>query len=61
MQSKPFYQSKQLWLNTIGLAVVVLDYLGTIHVGNPALVGSVLAVLNMVLRVTNNQSSLTLK
>lgn len=52
---KPFWQSKTLWLNAVGLAVVVLEYLGTINIGDPKLLTSILAVLNFALRFKTDE------
>ena len=62
MNTKPFWQSKTVILNVLGLLVVIAEYLGTINIVNPELTASVLAILNLILRTNADQSKdLTLR
>ena len=62
MKTKAFYESKTFWVNVLGLIVVVLEYIGTINIVSPEIVASILAVLNLVLRLGVTQNTrLTLK
>ncbi len=56
METKPFYASKTLWLNIIAVAAAMFGAFG-LDVGltpevQAALVGGVMAVVNIVLRFT---------
>ncbi len=56
MQSKPFYMSKTLWINVLAAAAALAGAFG-IDVGltpevQVAIVGGVMAVLNILLRLT---------
>ncbi len=54
MQSKPWYQSKTLWLNALALGVhVATSYLGVTSI--PDVNPTVLAVANLVLRLVTKQ------
>lgn len=50
IEGKPVWESKTLWFNFLGLIVVVLQYAGTIHIGDPKFIEGILGVVNLVLR-----------
>lgn len=52
---KMWYESKTLWLNGLGLALVVVEYLGKINVVDPMMLATVLGVLNFLLRLATNE------
>ena len=56
---KPFWKSKTLWVNVIGLLIAVLQQLGTINWIPQETLVIVLGILNVILRFISN-SSLTL-
>ena len=61
---KLWYESRTLWVNAIGLIVVVLEYLGTINlpVLTPETVAFLLAIVNIVLRfVTSTPVARTIR
>lgn len=51
---KPAIKSKTLWFNVIGGVIVLLQYLGTIHVIDINLLEGLLVVGNVVLRFITN-------
>lgn len=54
--TKKWYQSKTLWLNLVGLIIVVVEYAGKLNtpVLTPEVTTTVLAVLNIILRFNGN-------
>ncbi len=55
--TKKWYRSRLLWTNVIGIAVVLTTAFGYEDVSAEilAIEGSILAVINLVLRLTTNQ------
>ena len=52
---KMWYQSKTLWINILGAVVVLLQYALDQKLVDPALVTTLLAVLNLVLRLKKGE------
>jgi len=54
---KPFWESKTLWVNVIGLIIVVIQYFQGVNIPilSPELSVAILAILNIVLRFVTNQ------
>ena len=50
-----WYQSKTVWVNLLGLVVVVGQYLTKTNMVDPEVVGGVLSVANVVLRFVSTQ------
>ena len=55
--TKKWYHSRILWTNIIGLAVVLITAFGYENMSAEilAIEGSILAVINLVLRIVTNQ------
>lgn len=56
MYSKPWYQSKTVWFNVIGGVLVLAQYLGTIHIGDPRIIEGIMALGNFLLRFATDTS-----
>jgi hypothetical protein len=54
--TKPFYQSKVFWTNTIGLLIVILEYLGTINIFSPEIVTTVIGIINLYFRFVGDST-----
>lgn len=48
---KKWYQSKTVWLNTIGLGIVILQYFGEIDLIDPQYLGIILGFANIAIRI----------
>lgn len=53
METKKWYKSSTMWINLVGLAVIVLDYSVKSMWISSELVAPILALLNMYLRLQN--------
>ena len=53
--NKPFWQSRTLWFNVLGLILVVLEYIGTINIVDPEILATILALGNGLLRFRTNE------
>lgn len=64
MNEKPFYQSKTFWLNTVGLIMVVLEYLTPLDILPTEVITTALGIGNLFLRLNGDSTktkNLTLK
>lgn len=52
---KKWYESKTLWINIFGFLIVVMEYAGTINIGDPEALAAGIAVINVILRFITNQ------
>jgi len=56
MNKKPWWQSKTLWLNAVGLGITIAQELSGAHVITPAQTVVCLAVGNAALRFITNKA-----
>lgn len=66
LQTKPFWKSSTLWINAIGIVIIVLEFVLTTNlVPDPEVVALIVAILNILnrFRVTKPMDikTLTLK
>ena len=48
--NKPFWKSKTFWFNVVGGVIVLLQYIGTLHIVNPTTMSTIMVVGNFLLR-----------
>ncbi len=60
-EKKMWFESKTLWLNIIGAALVLLQYFADQKLVDPILVTTVLAVGNMALRLIKGEQNTEIK
>lgn len=56
-----WYQSKTLWINIIGAGIVLLQYVADQKLVDPTVVTTVVAVLNMILRIKKGEQETEIK
>lgn len=60
-EKKMWWQSKTMWINLVGAALVLLQYFADQKLVDPILVTTVLAVGNMALRLIKGEQSTEIK
>lgn len=56
MNSKPIWQSKTLWINVVAIIAMTAQALNSAWIISPELQGSILAVINLALRIVTGTS-----
>jgi len=52
---KVFWKSKMFWLNVIGGALLLTQYIGGLNIVKPEYIAAALAIGNFILRLITNQ------
>ena len=58
MKTKFWWESKTLWLNIVGLVVVMLEYFGQIKLIDPTLLATIMTIVNFILRLLKEPSEI---